>query len=182
MHRVQTIATGLQGGEWLSTMYFSTSGGSAAAAKSAVTAFWTACAPVISSNVSMVVQADVFDIDPADGAILGVEVTTQTTVLGTESASPLAGATQGLLRLFTGAYLGGRQVRGRTYIWGPTVDQLASGGTSGTYRSTVNAAAATLIADAGSQLVVWSRKNEVAVPVSNGVMWTEFAVQRSRRD
>lgn len=182
MYRVNTVATGLSGGQLLSTHFFDASGGTAAQAKNAVNNFWIALRPVIASTVQMTVQGEVFQVEATTGDVVGVTTNASNTNSGTASGSPLPPANQGLLRNFTGAYVGGRQIRGRTYIWGTTDTAKIDGGTTAAYRTATQDAGNALIADATSIWVVWSRKNGVFAPVNGVSTWAEFGVQRSRRD
>lgn len=182
MWRVRTSATGIQGGSWLSTMYFNAAGGTAAQAHAAVVTFWTSMKPYVSSNVQMVVEGDVFTVDSATDNVVAVTAVTPVVILGTSSSTPTAAATQPLAQLLTGVYVGGRQIRGRLFLWGATVAAVLNAGTATVYKTAVDAILATLVATPNADWVVYSRKNGVFSAVSSAVVWQELAVLRSRRD
>lgn len=182
MYRVRTSATGIQGGNWVSTMYFNSAAGTPAQAHAAVVAFWTAVKTQVSTNVQMVTEGDVFTIDSATGNTLAVTAVAPVATLGTAAGTPIAAASQGLVRLLTGVYVGGRQIRGRLFVWGPITSALLNGGSSVAYRAAIDAACATLVATANADWVVYSRKNGVFSTITSAVTWTDLGVMRSRRD
>lgn len=182
IYRVNTTATGLQGGDWLSTLWFDTAGGTAAQAHAAAVAFWTALAPQVHNLTQMVVTSEVFIVETTTDSIVSVVNVPQAVIAGTNGGTPNPAATQGLLRLLTGAYVGGRQLRGRLYIWGTTTGQMLNGGTTIGYRGALESAANALIGNLSSDWVVYSRKNGTAVRIQSVSAWAEWSVQRSRRD
>nr|CRY97451.1 hypothetical protein [uncultured prokaryote] len=182
MYRVRTAATGIGGGRWLSTQYFDESGGEPADAHAAVVAFWTALAEVIHTQVSMFVESEVAIVDETNGQTTGIVTVPSTAFSGEDNTSPSSLATQGLIQWITGTFAGGRQIRGRTFVWGVTQDQLLDGRPRTSYRDVLGAAADALVADMDSIAVVWSRTLGTVAVAQTGTGWTEFAVQRSRRD
>lgn len=182
MYRVRTAITGGTGGPSLSTMYFSVIGGlTAQHAVAATGAFWTALRSGIRTGVVMTTEAEVATVDIATGLVTGLVPTTPVVVNGSSSAVALPWATQGLVRWRTGTFVGGREVRGRTFIPGMTTDNNAAGEPFSSWIGQANVAAAALIADANSDFMIYSRKNFDAVPAITGTHWAEWAVLRSRR-
>ena len=183
MYRVRTVIAGAQGGAELSTMFFNVTGGlTAANANAAVGAFWLAAAGAMSSSYSATTEGEVAEIDIATGNVTGLVAVTPITHTGTSAAYRLPPATQGLIRWRTGTYVGGREIRGRTFIPGLTQDDNTSGVPSSGMLSGLQTAANNLISDPLTDFVVYSRKNRDAAPVISGTPWAEFAVLRSRRD
>lgn len=194
--RVQTSFTGagVVGGG-LSTMYFD-GAGLALDAHSAVAAFWTACAPIVQSDLVGAVTSEVALIDETDGSLLLIEAAPLTAIDFTGTGEVAALATQGLMRWRTSTIIDGREIRGRTFI--PAVPEAFSvaGRPNASYITTLNGAAQGLGDDPDSVLVVWRRPREAdpeadppvtARPGNFGIVtavsaWTEFAVLRSRRD
>lgn len=183
MYRVRTAITGGPGGAELNTMYFDNSLTlTAQDAADAVRAFWDSIKGVIKAGYTMQVESNVVHVADFTGVPTGISTVTTAPVGGTNGLEALPGATQGLLRLHTGVYYGGRELQGRIFIPGPTEDNNDVGGVpKSTYRATLDAALATLIADPDSNLFVWSRKNLNANGVTGGSAWTQWAVLRSRR-
>lgn len=182
MYRVRTVFTGIQGSPWLSTMYFDSLGaGTAQQAVSAVGTFWGALDNFMGAGVAWATEADVADINSTTGQPEDVTSTTPSTGAGSGGADLLPAATQGLIQWRTGVFANGREVRGRTFIPG-LMETASTGGPSGTFASAAPTAAAALIADANSTLIIWSRANSSFAPVTSGTLWTSFAVLRSRRD
>lgn len=182
MYRVRTAITGGQGGPSLSTLHFNVVGGLTAANAVAATAtFWTALRTRISNQLTMTVESDVATIDIATGQVTGITATAGAVVTGNDAGDPAPWATQGLIRWRTGIYVGGREIRGRTFIPGVTDTSTPLGVPSAAYLTDLNAAAAALIANAVSDLEVYSPARREAAPAVLGQTWTNFASLRSRR-
>lgn len=182
MYRVRTVFTGVQGSPWVNTAYFTDTAGTAQQAATAVGQFWQAVDSLMEVSVSWSTQADVETVDAVSGQVTDVETTTPLTGGGVAATTGLPVATQGLVRWRTGDYFNGRELRGRWFIPGLATGANTDGAPSSTMISTVNTAAAALIADANSILVMWSRKNGTTRAVESGSCWSQFAVLRSRRD
>lgn len=170
-------------GGGLSTHYFTgddtqTGANNAAAA---LNTFWDAICLQLGN-------ATAWSLDPIV-AVLDVngEQTGQFTVAAQSGAGALTAtyeaiATNGLIQWRTGAFVGGRQIRGRTFITGITQANVSGGAPHSNIITAVNNASAALVADANTTLAVWSKKNALTASVSSGTMWTKYAVLRSRRD
>src|SRR5215211_6989394 len=160
MLRVRTSFGGMTQGPALSTMYFQGSDQTSAQdAADAVGAFWTAARACYVTYGTATVLPEVYSIDPSNGEALNVFTVTGSTRSGLSASSALPVASQGLLRLNTGAFIGGRQVKGHIFIPGATEDLNDVGVPTATYKNTLETAAAALIADADSILEVWSKAN-----------------------
>jgi len=183
VYRVRTNITGPAGAPWLSTMYFDVVGGlTAANANAAVGTFWTAIRAHIATGTSIATEAEVGDIDIATGELTGLFPVTPVVTTGSGATDALPFATQGLLRWRTGVFVGGREVRGRTFLPAPIEGDSVVGIPSATYISNINSAAATLLGSAVADLMIYSKKNRDAVPALSGSVWNKWAVLRSRRD
>lgn len=188
MYRVRTSLTGVQGSPWLSTMYFDVAGGTAQDAADAVGVFWTAMDNSMVSAVQWATEAEVAQVNASNGNLVMVHATTPASGTGASATEVLPIATQALIRWRTGSIVNGREVRGRTFIPGLVEANNDSGSPTSTLVTNYSAAAAALIADANSTLVVWHRPTTPGGSdgskhdVVTGSMWTEFAVLRSRRD
>jgi hypothetical protein len=183
MWRVETVTTGLDGSPFLSTHWFNDTAGTVDDAVASVVELWGDLASVIVNDLTMSVQSTVYVVDQATGLIEGTTISGEAAdVVGLDTSTPLASATQGLIRWLTGDYLGGREVRGRMFIPGPSITALTNGGPSTTYQGVLSSAALTFIGNPGTLPVVYSRVNANAAGIVTGSPWNEFAVLRSRRD
>jgi hypothetical protein len=183
MYRVTTVFSGpLVVGGGINQFYFDEAGGSAAAAHAAARAFWTAANDVMSTQVSWTTEGEV-EIVSETGAITGVESTDPFTSNGSATGDPLPVATQGLIRWRTGVFLGGRELRGRTFIPGVTE---GLNGTDGRPNSgaliEMNQAVTAMLGAASSEFRIFSRTKNASATVVSGSAWTQWATLRSRRD
>jgi hypothetical protein len=182
LYRVRTAFSGVQGAPWLSTFYFDAAGGTAQQAATAAGVFWGAVDAGISTSVSWATEAEVATVDDATGQITAITTTTPVTGTGGDSNSALPWVVQGLVSWRTGTFVGGREIRGRTYIPGFTEAQSAAGVPEAATRTFVNAAALALETSANAQLVTYSPTKNTSALVSSGSMQTYWAELRSRRD
>jgi len=195
MYRVRTVFSGVQGSPWLSTFYFDDSGGTAQQAATAAGDFWNAVDVQILGAVTWTTQADVSTFDPITGILSDVTITTPATGIGGGGVEPLPFANQGLVRWRTGAFLHGRELRGRTFIPGVVEAANSNGQPLASWVTAVNAACAALVAHPNAQLMVWQRPRPAkvgppAVSARPGAAWdaqsgslsSSWAVLRSRRD
>lgn len=180
--KVRTLWSGGPGGAGVSTMYWSTSAGTASQANDAMGAFWDAVASVIGGGWNAQTDSVVYEVDEADGQITGAVAVTPETTAYADGNDPLPGLTQGLLQLRTGVYVAGRELRGRLFIPGPTENENTAGRPKASYLSAVNTAATNELINAlDAAPVVWSRAHGAFWPVVAATCWTEWAVLRSRR-
>jgi hypothetical protein len=183
IRRVQTIFTGVAGTPYYSNHYFAASVGTVDDVTGAISTFWTALEPEMALGLDYTVDPAVQLIDTELDAIISVAVSSITgSGGGTANADILPLTAQGLIRWRTGTYVGGRELRGRTFIPGPTVADAEDGEPISAYLSVLKSAADALVADVDTELVIWSRKNLDASPVQLTSVWGKFASMRSRRD
>jgi hypothetical protein len=88
-------------------------------------------------------------------------------------------ATQGLCRLRTNTFFGGRELRGRLYIPGLTEDHSDAGVPNANFKTKVQDAL-TLLGE--SALAVYSPTKHQWATVGATSVWSQWAVLRSRRD
>lgn len=183
MYRITTEFSGpLVAGGGVNRLYFLDTGGSAADAHGAVVAWWAAAAVGMMSTLSYTVSGEIELVNIGTGAVEGIETTDAVTSTGVGSGDPLPPATQALVRLRSGFYVGGREVRGRIFIPGQGEINQTTGVPDTTLRNAYNTAIGNLIGDPDSSLVVWSRTKGTAASVVSGSTWEKWAVLRSRRD
>ena len=183
VNRVQVIWTGtiVEGGA-LSTFYFADGVGTPAQQVAAVGAFLDSTEAMRGTGLSWVTNPDVATLNVGTGALENVTTTTQDSGVGTNANEILPPATQGLLRALTSVIAGGRLLRGRIFLPGPGENHTTGLGPSSTYRSSYDAAAATLLGSGTVDWSMWSRTHGVLASVVSANTWTKFAVLRSRRD
>lgn len=185
MLRTTTIFTGLQGAPYYSTHYWGgTEPGEADAVVAALAQFWTDTAPQRFIQLVGTIQGEVEVVDPATGQVTAIYNTDDPVQAGTNTTTQLSGATQGLLRWRTGVFVGGREMRGRTFLPGPTEGLNDNGNPSGPYQGAYTTAAEALIlaAPPSSGLVVYSPTHRQFAAVQAASTWNRWAVTRSRRD
>lgn len=182
MWRVRTVFSGPQGAPYLNTLYFDTLGGTAGQAVAAVGAFWGAVDAHIANDLSWTTEPEVYQLDETTGQPVSVTQVTSATGTGAKTDELIARAAQGLIRLGTGIFVGGREIRGRIFVPGLTLDSVLNGALETTVIAAFDAAALALQTDANSAIVVWSRKNGRMEGVISSSTWSQYAVLRSRRD
>jgi hypothetical protein len=171
------------GGPYLATHYWggTDSQAEADAAVAAVGAFWGAVDNVMDSQITWATEPEVAILG-VDGVVTGSLTTTPQTGSGAIASDSMPLASQALVRWFTPNFIGGRRLRGRTFIPGITTAGNTNGRLASATSTTIGTAATTLANVATPLLVVWSRIHGVAHPVSSASVWAEFASLRSRRD
>lgn len=181
MYRIRTVWTGFSGAPGVSTMYFAEGGGTAQQAATAVGTFWGSVDNFIVSALSWRVENAVTLIDGTTGQATGVTQVSGPNGQGAATGDMVPRVAQALIRWRTGSFFGGREIRGRTFI--PGISESNAIGTLSTAAiSGIDAAAAALVGDANSLLLVWSRSHFLEEVVDAWETWTEFASLRSRRD
>ena len=184
MLRVRTAWSGsAQSLPYVTTMYF---GGitqaEADAAAAGVRAFWDAIKGRVSSTLIATVEPEVPLVNITTGDVTDVFATVTTPVTGTDVGSALPWATQGLLRLSTATFVGGRRVKGHVFIPGTTENSNAGGVPEAVYGTTINPAAATLAAIAfPNEWVVYSRRHLLTANVATATTATQWGTLSSRR-
>jgi hypothetical protein len=123
-------------------------------------------------------------IDVVSGLATGTEdggATAQ--YVGLSSSDPLPWATQGVVRLKTNAFNNGRRLQGRLFIPGPG-EGNSDGLPASLYRSGVDTQCATLLTSSAASGVwaVYSRRYQAWANVLSATCWSQWGVQRRRRD
>lgn len=183
LYRVRTSILGNAGGPEVATHFFDASGGGTAQdAATAVRTFWDSLKAQIGSSYNFQVENAVETIDSTTGQPVALTTTTNTVVTGTGGSTYLPAANQGVVQWRTGFFLGGREVRGRTYIPGLIAGASSSSGLPVAALTTAaNTAINALISPASSDFGIYSRKNRAFASVLSGSLWNQFGVLRSRR-
>lgn len=183
MLRVLTTFTGVTGSPWTNATFWTGADNQTGAdnAVAAVGAFWGAVDALMGTAVLWSTDPEVAQLTTA-GERTGGFVTTPQSGAGALSTDLLPIQTQALVRLLTGSFINGRQVRGKINVPGLTETANTLGLLASASRTTIQTAADTLIATASPAFSIWSRKNATAVAVDTASVSQTWAVRRSRRD
>lgn len=183
MRRVTTLLSGVDvTGGGINRLYFAEGVGTSSDCTTAVRNFWTALNSVMASATVWQVLPTVETIDPVTGQITQVASASGFNGAGTNGSSALPNQVQGLIQWRSGVYVGGRELRGRTFVPGPTTAASTAGLPNAAYLTALDTAGDALIADANTALLIWSRAHGQEVTASVSTPWSKFAVLRSRRD
>nr|CRY97414.1 hypothetical protein [uncultured prokaryote] len=197
MMRVNAQWTGEQGAPYFTTVHFGgeETNGNAQDAASRFAVFLNTIKAMYTNKLTVQVNPTVLFVNPETGMAFDAASTSTGPATGTGSDGLLPPANQGMVRLGTSDYSGGRAVRGRLFIPGPTKGYDTDGKPYPAYRSALKTAAETMIAGAaadGAPFVIWSspRKATTKLPARDGFIsnvttadtWTQWAILRSRRD
>lgn len=180
IRRVRTEMVGVPGSPYLSNMYFGALEDTQECIDK-VGDFWVGVSGFMSEDLQFNVDPTVFNLDAATGEIIGSVSGAGVNNQGTDDSELMPPANQALVRWTTGVYSGGREVRGKTFIPALTVSANVDGFVNPLYPTDFATFSTDWLAS-GPALVIWSRKNGIAEPVTRGDMWSQFAVLRSRRD
>ena len=181
LYRVVTRFTGPPGAPYFNTTYWDDLALSDASnAAGQVAAWWSEIAPGLRDDMDIAIEPEVAHVESTTGEVIGVSVVSAAVTQPTNTADPLPLASQGLMRLRTGSYTGGRELRGRMFIPGMTEGQTTDGRLTTATVDSLNASAAAELVVPG--LVVYSPTHHVFAAVTAGSMWQDLAILRSRRD
>lgn len=186
MNRVRVVLTGVAGSPAYMNFYTNNGLVSASLAHSVVATLMFNLKAQWRTSVQYLVEGDVALVESTTDTIIGVTSIAPVSGAGSSSSnSQVPLASQVLVRFLTGAYAGGRQVRGRLflpYFISSNMD-VGSGGVVAATVTNVNTHFNTyLTAFAPNGAVVYSRKNGTGYAISAASTWNQWAVMRSRRD
>lgn len=174
------------GTPYYTNMYYNGStSGEAVFAHSATVDLLTALQPHIVNDLAYTVLSEVAQIDPVSGDILATFVVPPVNGVCSHVGAPAAWHTQGLIRWRTGVYVGGREIRGRTFVPGVPASYMLDGNPSVSYLNNVLGVAQAHLANvdtvAAGGAAVWSPARGQSAAISTTSVWNRFAVLRSRR-
>lgn len=180
---VKCTFTGGPAGDWLSVWHIDRLlGGSAQDSVDTVSGFWGSLASWLGGGVTVTVQGSVEIVDPITGQPTGVDSATSRVTAFTASGDVLPWQTQGLIYWNTGSWVGGRQVRGRTFIPANIEGYTdAVGNPSGSYLAALNTAADLISSSSLSVPGIYSRKHHNTYPIASHTVQSKWAVMRTRR-
>nr|CRY97804.1 hypothetical protein [uncultured prokaryote] len=153
--------------------------------RSALAAFLNACDAELTTTTTWTIRQEGRELDTATGALVGAWTdSTPHTGSGGNGTAVVADATQVLIRWNTGNIVGGRFLKGRTFLPGLATIEVNGGNLNPAARTTFLNAAAAFIA-AAVQVAVWHRPQSgsggAVWAVETADVWSELAVLRRRR-
>lgn len=186
MLRTETEWTGVPGAPYYTVMHFEGAGATqAGAAAGATRALWDAIKASIRNDMTARVLPEVSEVNVATGEVEATYINTLPPVVMTGSGARQPLVVQGLVRLRTGAYVGGREIRGKVFLPGTTDANDTDGVPSTAYQTAMNTAFQNLVSSslaATVPLLVWSPTKGQAAQVTQVSTWAQWAILRSRRD
>jgi hypothetical protein len=185
IQRVRTVLTGVAGSPWYSNLYCAGSTSDASLEIDAIGEFWDAVSAVMHTSVTWRVEGIVANVNDATGSIVSTSSNSDYTGAGLDTGDLLPIATQGLLQMRTGIYVGGREIRGRLFVPGAVEDSSTAGKPGTVFRDTVQAAFDDKLSTSGQlngELVIYSPTYGTSEQVTNASVWSDWAVLRSRRN
>lgn len=188
IRELQTVWTGVAGAPYYTTLRQTTVGAiSAQSFADNWAAFLTTVDIFFVNDLTAVIQDELRVIESTTGALIGTETITGASIPGVSTAEMLPRATQCLVQWQTPTIIGGRRIRGRSFL--PGFNEGTNGATGAmdpAVRTAVQGAAETFrtaMETAGApELLVYSRTHFSGGPVESVTVWSEWAQLRSRRD
>jgi hypothetical protein len=170
------------GSGFASVMYFDL-GTAAAANRSSLNSFLGSVDALLDSNTIWTIRTDGRELDNASGTLTAswTEGTVYTGA-GATAGQCVPDTAQVLFRWGTGVVVGGRFLKGRTYIPGLSTANVTEGNVAAAAQTTFNTAATAFVT---SGFGVWHRPVAGAggsfSDATTGSVWSEFASLRQRR-
>lgn len=180
MKRVRTNFTGVPGSPYVSNMYLGDSF-LVQEAIDRVSEFWVILEPYMVNECQWAVEDTVVTIDAATGEIVSSASGTGGVGQGDATGEMLPPSNQILIQWYTGQYINGRELRGRTYVPAISSSNNAEGFLAPATRTAIIGDLETWYAAEGPPLI-WSRAALETRAVASLDVWNQFAVLRSRRD
>lgn len=185
--RYRVFWTGLVGGPGVSTFHLDPDLQAPTIATSQdladeVMQVFTGMAAITSSAILWTGDSVVDYLDPATGQVTSQDGVTPDIVVGTDAAQRLSPLIQGLMEWSTGVFIGGRQLRGKTF-WAGATEAVNDppGVPSAGYISGAAAQGGYLLSSIGHG-VIYSRKNAQYEPITSVSVWGQWAYLSGRRD
>jgi hypothetical protein len=178
------VFTGVAGSPAYSNFYFDDNGVTAGVYQTSVLGMWDTIKTAIRSGVTVTMVNPIPIIEVASGQVVNVVSGDGGTTAGTDTGQELPPFTSGLVRMHTGVFASGREVRGRCYVPYPSENANDAGTPGSGYISGLTAAFVTLQGDneANGAMVVYSRAHARAEYISSFDTWNQWGSLRSRRD
>lgn len=185
VREILTEWTTVSGAGKLSVMYFDETE-PAGVQRQDIGTLFDAIAPDLANTTSFRVAQSGRELDTATGTVTGFwDSNTVHDGIGGAAVTAIADVAQLLLRWRTSTVINGRLVQGRTFVPGASSGEI-NGGNVASAMVTAAAAACTTFLTERPDFVIWHRPvngaGGSAVPVTSSGVWSEWAVQRKRRN
>jgi len=181
--RTEVEINGLQGAPYYSRLHWDSTGFDgqigADAVANATHELWTDLAALMHNQAVISINPEVAQVDDASGETTAVFITSEANISGALSTERIASGLQALAQHRTGVFVGGREVRGRTFVPGLTESANDSGRPIGATRTAIATAFATWFTGHDPQGGVLGKNGFTLA--NNTTVWTEFAFLDSRR-
>lgn len=179
MIRVRLNWTGPSSG--FSVMHFDGTLSGAQDAADAAALWWDEVNDRFPTTQAMRVDPEVAEISLGTGQTIGTTSVTTAAIAGTTGSTQVPQASMVLMRWRTGAFVNGREIRGRTFIPGLSLGELTAGGELRQQALDDFNAATSILTGATPAFGVYSPRTAGFAEVASGDAWVELAVMRSRR-
>jgi hypothetical protein len=179
LHQIRVTWTGLSGLPGVSTFY---SSGDKDVTIAAIRTFFEGIATSLPSAVRINYPTSGVDVDISTGAVTGAWTSLSRAATAGTNTGLFAAPAGAVVNWRTGFYLGGRELRGKTFLVPLSGSAYQSDGTLvDTVRQGIQDAATTLI---GSTVPprIWSRKQGADATVTAASVPDKVVILRSRRD
>ncbi len=182
--RIRTEFTGVAGSPAYSNLYFDASTLDAGVYQTAVLDMWGALTNLIEDGVTATMINPIPIIDVTTGQVVDVAVGDGGSAAMADSGDPLPPMTNGLMQFHTGTFVGGREIRGRSFVPYPTEAANTGGGPNSTYKTAVLNAFDAMNGSGGANgaFCIYSRAHHRFEYVSSMTIWDKWGSLRSRRD
>jgi len=135
-----------------------------------------------SNQITAIIDDTVEVVDVITGQPTGLEQVTGYTLPGGSSGELLPTQTQALIWWNCATWIGGRQVRGRTFIGGLTESANDSNGfLSSSTKTHLAAAAAEIVTPIDGVFGIYSRAHSNTYPIASATVNSKWAVLKTRR-
>lgn len=187
LRKITAVWKGLPGLPGTTTMYFDSEALELGDLLTGLDNFWHRVVTMgdtssggLRSGLTITLENEIPIVDIATGAVVDFQTIGEThSYAGNGTAEPLPPATQMLIEWKTNTVAGGRRIRGRTFIGGLTEDHSTDGVPATVPAGIVQDEADTLSAES---MGIYSPTHHVAAGPTGALVWSQFAVLRSRRD
>jgi len=168
----------------VSVMYFDTAP-TPVSQRAFINNFWNSIRPLQAIGCTFNIRTSGRELDETTGTLTGAWAEpTVFTASGTSGSVPVPDTSQMLVQWRTGTIVGGRFLRGRTFVPALGIGQTSGGNVIPSAMASAVAASNALVASSAA-LQVWHRpisgSGGSAVPATSSSIWSEFAFLRRRR-
>jgi hypothetical protein len=181
--KVVTKITGPAGSPWYNSLYFHDTVGSPQDAADAAQDLWDGLKAYMHTSATFFTPTEVLVLDIPNGEVQGIEPVTQHTGSGVVSADPLPRGIQLKMKMRTGIFLSGREVKGSIFV--PALCESKNSVSGEVDTATVAATAIignALISDANTLYGIYSVKHRAFFEAASCSVNGEWSMLRTRRD